>query len=330
LSSRTGFLLVNLGSPAAPTAAAVRRFLAQFLADPRVVALPRLLWLPILHGIILRTRPARSAAKYAEIWTDEGSPLTVHTIRQTKLLRGLLGSGGPPVEYAMRYGDPSPASAIERLRAAGCSEVKVLPLYPQYSESTTASVEDSVKAALADSPAQSKAPLKVAIVRDFHDHPAYVRALASIVRKHRESQGRGNVLVMSFHGLPQRAVDRGDPYQRQCETSARLLAEELGLDSGEFRVCYQSRFGAAKWIGPYTEPTLISLAQSGVGEVDVVFPGFSSDCLETLEEIGIGAKQTFLAAGGRELRLIPCLNESPDWIAALPEIIEERSRPAGP
>jgi ferrochelatase len=278
----------------------VRRYLAEFLSDPRVVELPRLVWLPILHGIVLRARPAKSVEKYRLVWTDEGSPLAFHTARQAALLRKFLKD--VPVEYAMRYGEPGIKSTLEKMQ-----KPVVVPLYPQYSNSTTGSVLDVLHK-------------DVAVVRDFHDHPAYIDALAAGVAKHWAENGRGERLIMSFHGLPQRAVDRGDPYEKQCRNTARLLAEKLGLPSGEFAVTFQSRFGAAKWLQPYTQPTLVELARTGTGRVDVVCPGFVSDCLETLEEIGITAKAAFMAAGGRELRLLPCLNESPEWIAALARI----------
>jgi ferrochelatase len=295
-----GILLVNLGTPDAPTPEAVRRYLAEFLADPRVVELPRWLWLPILHGIVLRTRPEKSAKKYAQIWTPEGSPLAVHTRRQAELLQQRLGT---PVRWGMRYGNP-PLSADADL---------VIPLYPQYSGSATGSVLDAI--------GNSKA------VRDFHDHPAYIEALAAVTERHWVAHGRGDKLVMSFHGLPQRAVDRGDPYQKQCLRTAELLARRLKTD---YLVTFQSRFGAARWLQPYTEPTLIELATGGVKRVDVVCPGFVSDCLETLEEIGIGARHAFLAAGGAELGLVPCLNEAPEWIDALAAISAAASSASPP
>jgi len=273
----------------------VRAYLAEFLSDPMVVALPRLVWLPILHGIVLRTRPAKSAAKYRLIWTPEGSPLAVHTARQA---HALAGKTGWTVEYAMRYGKPSIASRWT-------DGALVLPLYPQYSDSTTGSV-------LAQLPPTAR------VVREFHAHPAYISALASSIRNFWQQHGRAERLVMSFHGLPQRAVDLGDPYQKQCVETARLLAEALG--TADYLVTFQSRFGAAKWLRPYTEPTLVELARSGTHEVDVVCPGFVCDCLETLEEINIAARGAFLAAGGTVFRYIPCLNESPEWIAALAEI----------
>jgi ferrochelatase len=278
----------------------VRRYLAEFLSDPRVVELPRLIWLPVLYGLVLRTRPAKSAHKYRLVWTAEGSPLAVHTARQAALLRTLLK--GVQVEWAMRYGEPRISSVLEKMQ-----EPVVVPLYPQYSSSTTGSVLDMLRK-------------DVPVVRDFHDHPAYIDALAAGVAKHWAENGRGEKLVMSFHGLPQRSVDRGDPYARHCLNTARLLAEKLALPGSEFAVTFQSRFGAAKWLRPYTQPTLEELARSGVGRVDVICPGFVSDCLETLEEIGITAKAAFMAAGGREFHLIPCLNESPEWIAALARI----------
>lgn len=274
----------------------MRRYLAEFLSDPRVVKLPRWLWLPILHGAVLRTRPAKSAEKYAQIWMPEGSPLAVHTKRQAELLREKTGL---PVEYAMRYGEPSIGAALERLQ-----DPLVIPLYPQYSESTTASVADAL-------------PRGVAMVEDFHDHPAYIAALAANLRRHWQEHGRGPLLVMSFHGLPKRDAFR---YETQCHATAELLATELRLEPQQWRVTFQSRFGHAEWLQPYTEPTLKALAKAGLQRVDVVCPGFVCDCLETLEEIGIAARRAFLAAGGREFYLASCLNESSEWIEALAEL----------
>ena len=282
----------------------MRTYLAEFLADPRVVRLPRFIWLPILHGIVLRTRPAKSAEKYAAIWSTEGSPLAVHTRRQAELLQS--SSSGLRVEHAMRYGTPDIAGALERLQ--GC-DVTVLPLYPQYSESTTESVAD-------------KLPAGTRMIRGFHDHPAYIAALAANVRRHWERSGRGETLVMSFHGLPARGAR---PYERECRATGMLLAAALGLKDAQWQVTFQSRFGYAKWLQPYTEATLVGLARRGASRVDVVCPGFVSDCLETLEEIGIVARRRFLEGGGRELHLVPCLNESPAWIGALALIV--RSAP---
>lgn len=276
----------------------MRRYLAEFLSDPRVVKLPRWLWLPILHGIVLRLRPERSAEKYAQVWTPEGSPLAVCTARQAALLAQRTGIA---VQYAMRYGEPSIASALERL---GSREVVVVPLYPQYAESTTASVADKV-------------PPRLRMVQDFHDHPAYIAALAALVERHWARHGRGSMLLMSFHGLPKRGAGG---YERQCRTTGRLLAEALRMDESEWRVTFQSRFGFAEWLQPYTEPTLVEMAKSGRTRLDVVCPGFVCDCLETLEELGITARKAFLDAGGREFHLVACLNDSPQWIAALERI----------
>jgi ferrochelatase len=303
-----GVLLVNLGTPSASTPRAVRSFLAEFLSDPRVVELPRLLWLPILHGFVLTLRPRRSAAKYASIWTAEGSPLAVHTARQTKLLRAALSD--TQIEYAMRYGEPGIAEGLKKLSAR--ANVVVLPLYPQYSRSTTESVRDCL-------------PAGTRMVEHYHHHPAYIDALASLVRRHWDAHGRGTILIMSFHGLPKRTVERGDPYEKQCRETGRLLAAALGLGETDWRLTFQSRFGAAEWLQPYTQPTLVELAQRGVKRVDVVCPGFVSDCLETLEEIGIEARRAFLAWGGEEFRLLPCLNESPEWIEAMASIVREGS-----
>jgi ferrochelatase len=278
----------------------VRAYLAEFLSDPLVVALPRFLWLPILYGIVLRSRPAKSAEKYRMVWTDEGSPLAVHTARQTRLLAAKTGWR---VEYAMRYGAPSVPSVLKHFR----ENPVVVPLYPQYSRSTTETVFRLL-------------PPGTRTVRDFHAHPGYIAALASSIERYWSAQGRGDRLVMSFHGLPQRAVDLGDPYQAQCLATAGLVAGKLGLQDGDYLVTFQSRFGAAKWLQPYTEPTLIELAGAGLSSVDVVCPGFVSDCLETLEEINIGARHAFLAAGGKRFAYIPCLNESPEWIEALAAI----------
>jgi ferrochelatase len=291
-----GVLLVNLGTPSAPTPEAVRSYLAEFLSDPRVVKLPRIIWQPILRGVVLRSRPEQSAEKYAAVWMPEGSPLAVHTRRQAELLRASFPA--LKVQYAMRYGQPGIADALEKLKDC---DLTVLPLYPQYSESTTESVVDVL-------------PQGTRVIRDFHDHAAYIAALAAGVRGYWAKHGRGKILVMSFHGLPRRGAER---YERQCRVSGMLLAAALGLGEAQWKVTFQSRFGYARWLEPYTEPTLIELAKGGTARVDVVCPGFVADCLETLEEIGITARRRFLEAGGRDLHLIPCLNESPAWIGAL-------------
>jgi len=324
--SRIGVLLVNLGTPDAPTAEAVRRYLAEFLSDSRVVEIPPAVWKPILHGVILRVRPAKSARKYAAIWGNDGSPLLIHSMRQRALLVGYLGerlkamglpSDVAPVELAMRYGNPTVAGAMDRLEGAGCDRILVVPLYPQYAASTTASAMDAV---YAYTRGMRRMPALRAI-DCFHDDPGYIRALAQAVNDDWVKNGRPDRLVLSFHGLPRRSLDRGDPYHCHCRKTARLLAAELGLDATQYVVTFQSRFGKAEWLQPYTAEVLVGLAREGVGRVDVFCPGFVSDCLETLEEIGIEGRQAFLAAGGRDFRLIPCLNEHPQWIAALTAIV---------
>ena len=319
-AARTAVLLVNLGTPAEPTPAALRRYLAEFLSDPRVVEIPSLLWWPILHGIILRTRPAKSAAKYASVWMAEGSPLQVWTTRQTGLLDEALRSRGHDllVRSAMRYGEPSVASVLDRLRADGATRVLVLPLYPQYAAATTASVADAV---LQWAAGARRLP-ELRFINEYHDDAGYVRALAERVQEHWAANGRGERLVLSFHGVPHRSLLLGDPYHCQCHKTARLLGRQLGLSGDELLVTFQSRFGKAKWLEPYTEPTLRQLAADGVRRVDLMCPGFAADCLETLEEIDQEARQAFLEAGGERFGYIPCLNDQPAWIEALASVAE--------
>jgi ferrochelatase len=323
--AKLGVLLVNLGTPDAATTAAVRRYLAEFLTDPRVVEIHPLAWRPILHGVVLRTRPARSAAKYASIWHKDGSPLLVHSQRQKVLLAGYLGQrlkkAGLPadlcvVELGMRYGNPSIASALERLRAAHCERILVLPLYPQYASSTTGSALDAIGAHLA----RVRRVPGLRVLDAFHDDPGYIRALARNLNDDWVKNGRPDHLVLSFHGLPKRTLQLGDPYHCHCHATARLLAREAGLEPKQWTLAFQSRFGRAQWLQPYTFDVLRDLAKQGARKVDVYCPGFVADCLETLEEIGLAGKRLFLAAGGGELRVVPCLNEHPAWIAALAEI----------
>lgn len=317
--ARTGLLLVNLGSPDEPSAAATRRYLKEFLSDPRVVEIPRLAWWPILNGIILNTRPAKSAAKYASIWTPEGSPLVAGTARLASLLLGHLGENGVPllVRHAMRYGKPSVASELDALKAEGATRILVLPLYPQYSAATTASVFDAV----AQWAAQTRHVPELRFIHRYHDDDAYVSALAADVRAHWSREGRSRMLVMSFHGLPQRSLMLGDPYHCECHKTARLLADELRLADDEYKVTFQSRFGRARWLEPYTEPTLKELAQSGLERADVICPGFAIDCLETLEEIALECRDAFIGAGGREFQYIPCLNDGPGHVRALMALV---------
>ena len=314
----TAILLCNLGTPDAPTAPALRRYLAQFLSDPRVVEIPRALWLLILHGIILRVRPATSARKYASVWMPEGSPLRVWTERQAKLLGGYLGERGHrvTVRFAMRYGNPSIASELDALKAQGATRVLVLPLYPQYSGPTTASVVDAV----AMWALQARTLPELRFVNHYHDDPGYIDALAQSVTEHWQKNGRPDRLLMSFHGVPERSLHLGDPYHCECLKTARLLGERLGLAAGSYSVTFQSRFGKAKWLQPYTEPTLQQLARDGVKRVDVMCPGFAADCLETLEEIAQEARDAFIAAGGQQFSFIPCLNDRHTWITALSAI----------
>ncbi len=324
-AARAGLLLVNLGSPAAATPAALRTYLAEFLSDPRVVEIPQPWWWLILHGFILRLRPARSAEKYASVWTPGGAPLLVHTRRQAQLLAGLVGErlkrgGFPPGEvvtrFAMRYGEPGIASGIAELRAAGCDRLLIVPLYPQYAASTTGSVSDAVSEALRRHrfvPALRQAA-------PFHDDAGYILALARRVNAFWERHGQPEHLLLSFHGLPKFSLDRGDPYHCHCHKTARLLVRELGLKEGQWTLAFQSRFGRAEWLQPYTTEVLRELGKKRLKRLDVFCPGFVADCLETLEEIALEGRQVFLDAGGGEFQYIPALNDLPEWIAALGEI----------
>ena len=314
-AARTAVILCNLGTPDAPTTAAVRRYLAEFLSDERVVEIPRPLWLLILHGVILRVRPAKSAKKYASIWTPEGSPLKVWTEKQAKLLGGYLGERGHAVtvRYAMRYGSVSIGSVLDELKAQGTTRVLILPAYPQYSATTTASVNDAVH----QWAQRVRTAPELRFVNRYHDDAGYIGALAKRVTDHWQSHGRPDKLVLSFHGVPKRTLTLGDPYHCECLKTARLLGEQLGLPKDDLLVTFQSRLGRAEWLQPYTEPTLVALAKQGVKRVDVLCPGFTSDCLETLEEIDQEAREAFLHAGGSEFHHLPCLNDQHEWIAAL-------------
>ena len=308
--SAPALVLVNLGTPAAPTAPAVRRYLAQFLHDHRVVQLTRWLWCPLLHFVILPLRSPKVAHKYALIWMQEGSPLAVHTAALADAVAGRLPDRR--VAHAMRYGEPSVASVLEQLRAEGVQRVRVLPLYPQYSTTTTASVADAVAAAAEG--------LQVELLHDYHVDAGWAAAVAGSIRAHWDAHGRGERLLLSFHGIPRRLVDAGDPYADQCEASARAIAEALGIAREELMLTFQSRFGRERWLEPYTQPTLEALAREGVRRVDVACPGFAVDCLETLEEISVENDAAFRAAGGEALRYIPCLNAGDahaDALAAL-------------
>ena len=317
--SKTAVLLVNLGTPDAPTPQAVRRYLRQFLSDPRVIEIPRAVWIPLLHGIVLNARPKQSARRYARIWTTDGSPLQVHTERHARMLAEYLRlqiDSPHVVDYAMRYGEPSIPHTLARLRSEGCERILVLPLYPQYAASTTASTFDEVAGYLR----KVRNTPEIRLVKHFNDHPAYIGALAALVREHWREWGNPDRLIMSFHGLPQFSLTRGDPYHCECQKTARLLAEELRLGDSQWQITFQSRLGRLEWLKPYTASTLAELGGKGVRRVDLICPGFVSDCLETLEEIGIEGREIFLGAGGKEFHLLPCLNESGDWIRALAAI----------
>lgn len=325
---KTAVVLINLGTPDAPTKSALRRYLKEFLWDRRVVEVPRMIWWLILHLIILPFRSAKSAAKYASIWEKDGSPLKLHTQKQAVLLQGYLGERGHDVHasYAMRYagvganaGADAIPNVLNKLKQEGYQRLLIVPAYPQYSGSTTASNMDAVFRHY-----QSVRNLpELRFVRSYHDHPAYIQALKSSVLHYWEQQGRGERLVMSFHGLPKAFLLRGDPYFCECHKTARLLAEQLGLSKEQYMVTFQSRLGRAEWLQPYTAPTVQALAKQGTKRIDVICPGFIADCLETLEEIAMEVRAEFLQAGGKEFHYIPCLNESPDWLRALAEISEQ-------
>jgi ferrochelatase len=318
----TGVLYCNLGTPDAPTAPALRRYLAEFLSDQRVVEIPRPIWWLILHGIILRVRPKKSAAKYASIWTAEGSPLKVWTDKQAQLLGQALQARGHHVStrYAMRYGSPSVATQLEAFKAEGITRVLIVPAYPQYSATTTASVFDAVYTWAA----KVRRLPEFRFLNHYHDDAGYIAALAAKVRAHWATHGQPEQLVMSFHGVPQRTLELGDPYHCECYKTARLLGEALGLTKDSYKVTFQSRFGKAKWLQPYTEPTLVAMAEAGVKRVDVMCPGFTGDCLETLEEINDEAREAFMHAGGQTFHYIDCLNDSPAWSSALASICEQQ------
>ena len=318
---RTAVVLVNLGTPEAPTRSALRTYLGEFLWDPRIVEIPRPIWWLILNLFVLNLRPAKSAAKYARIWLPEGSPLKVHTERQADLLQRWLGDTGKPdvaVAWAMRYGQPSIASVLDRLKADGAERVLVIPAYPQYAASSSGSVMDDV----ADWIKRTRNPLEIRFIKHFHDDPAYIASVVATVKEYWAANGRPEKLLLSFHGLPRRSLDLGDPYYCECQKTGRLIAEGLGLNRDQYLITFQSRFGKAEWLQPYTQATLEKLGHEKIRRVDVICPGFVADCLETLEEIALDCKGEFLAAGGSEFHYIPAVNERPDWIAALGGLVD--------
>ena len=318
--AQAGVLLVNLGTPEAPTARALRPYLAEFLGDPRVIEYPRWLWWLILHGIILRIRPARSARAYARVWTPEGSPLRVGSEKLATALQGKLSelAAGPVrVALAMRYGAPSVRTQIEQLQRDGVRRLLVLPLYPQYSGTSTGSVIDAV----ADTFKQLRWPPELRIINDYHDDAGHIEALAQSIERWWAAHGRGDKLLLSFHGIPQRYVAAGDPYLRQCQTTTQLLRERLGLNETQLIMSFQSRVGREPWLQPYTDQTVKRLAREGVKRLDVASPGFAVDCLETLEEIAMQNAEFFTEAGGEALRYIPALNDSDEQVTSLAALV---------
>ena len=329
-NATTAVLLCNLGTPDAPTAAALRTYLKQFLSDPRVVEIPRLVWWFILNLIIVPFRSTKSAKKYASIWTTDGSPLKIWTEKQAALLEGWLGEAGHrvTVRYAMCYttGEvcPSIKTQLDKFKAEGVSRVLILPAYPQYSSTTTAAVFDQVYTWAA----KVRSIPELRFVNRYHDDVGYIAALEKSVRKQWQINGKPNfdqkdMLVMSFHGIPERSLHLGDAYHCECYKTARLLAEALGLNATQYKVTFQSRLGRAKWLQPYTEPTVIAMAKSGVKRIDVICPGFNCDGLETLEEINMEVRHAFTAAGGQTFNYIPCLNDDNAWLSALSSITQK-------
>ncbi len=319
-----GVLLVNLGTPDAPTPGAVRRYLAQFLWDPRIVEKPRWLWWLILHGVILRIRPARSAEAYRKIWTDEGSPLLVHSRGLAGKLRTTLATrlaGDVHVALGMSYGNPSIDAALDELHAAGARRIVVLPLYPQYSGTTTGSVFDAVTASLS----RRRWVPELRFINHYHDLPAYIEAVAAKIRDHRSANGAGQKLLFSFHGVPKQTLLDGDPYHCHCRKTARLVAAAAGLGDDDWLVTFQSRVGRDEWLRPYTDETVRELGRQGVESLDVVCPGFAADCLETLEEIVMQNREFFEEAGGRRLAYVPALNADDAHVDALAGLVERHA-----
>ncbi|RTZ42351.1 ferrochelatase [Candidimonas sp. SYP-B2681] len=317
-----GVLLINLGTPDHPDAKSIRRYLGEFLSDPRVIEIPQWIWQVILRGFILTRRPQALAPRYKEIWLEDGSPLLVWSQAQAEGIQQRLAASGVPVfvELGMRYGNPSVASAIDKLRNAGCERILVVPMYPQYAASTTATAVDCVAAHVGKMRDQPE----LRFVKRYHTDPGYIGALAAQVHQYWGRHGTPQRLLLSFHGLPRRTVEQGDPYHRDCMETAILLKERLGPDASRVHVSFQSRFGAEKWLEPYTEPTLREWARQGVTRVDVMCPGFLADCLETREEIQMQCRDAFLEEGGQQFRYLPCLNDDPAWIAGFTDLVKKQ------
>ncbi len=319
---KIGVLITNLGTPEAPTTKALRTYLAEFLSDPRVVEVPKLVWMCILHGIILRIRPSRSAAAYKTVWTDEGSPLMVHTQNQANALKKTLGDiygENIHVDFSMRYGEPSTTKRIEEFQQAGVNKLLVLPLYPQYSAATNGSTFDAV----AHDFTKRRWLPDLRFISHYHDYEPYIDAVANSIREYREANGSADKLLFSYHGVPLRYLKNGDPYHCECYKTSRLVAEKLGLSKEDYMVTFQSRFGREEWLQPYTDATLKSLPNQGVKSVQIVCPGFSADCLETIEEIGEENREYFIEAGGEHYNYIPALNDSKNHIEVLTQLIQE-------
>lgn len=323
--STTGVLMVNLGTPDAPDRSSVRRYLKEFLWDHRVVEVPRLAWWFVLNFVILNTRPSRSAKAYAKVWTEQGSPLLDISIKQAKALeKALAADGGAPYKVAlgMRYGNPSIKDAMKELRNAGVTRVLVLPMYPQYSATTTASIFDAVTAELRN----WRWIPELRFINHYHDNPDYIEALAKSVRQHQAAKGTAEKLVLSFHGIPQEYFEKGDPYFCECQKTGRLLAESLGLSNEQWQLTFQSRLGPKQWLQPYTDKTLEQLGEQGTKSVQVICPGFSADCLETLEEIAMENCDIFKEAGGESYEYIPCLNDNPEHIELLSKLVRQHTQ----
>lgn len=319
---KTGVLLVNLGTPDAPTGRALRPYLKQFLMDRRVVEIPRFIWWWILNCIILVVRPKKSAEKYAQVWTEEGSPLLVHAQKQTKLFEGYLSQKVKSpfaVALGMSYGNPSMENAIKQLKAQHCNKILVFPLYPQYAASSTAAGFDAIWKVLL----KMRNVPAIRTIKHYHDHPAYINAIAESIGEHWRLNGKPDQLVMSFHGVPKFHLMKGDAYHCECHKTARLVAEKLGLEKSAYQVAFQSRFGKQEWLKPYLASTLETLGKAQTKRIDVICPGFSSDCLETLEEIAMESKDIFQSNGGGEYHYIPALNENNTWIHAMTDIALE-------
>lgn len=317
---KVGVLLLNLGTPDAPTASAVRRYLAEFLSDPRVVEIPKLLWMLILHGIVLRVRPAKSAALYQKVWTEAGSPLMDISLRQTAKLSDKLTADGYPVSVhlAMRYGNPSVANTLQDMHKQGIDKIVVLPLYPQYAAPTTGSAFDAIAKELC----QWRYLPSLHFINTYHDNPEFIAALVNSIRADFDKHGKPQKLVLSYHGMPERNLHLGDPYYCFCMKTTSLVAEQLGLAKDEFAITFQSRFGKAKWLQPYTDATMAALPSQGVRDVAIVCPAFSADCLETLEEIVGENGHIFTHAGGEKFRYIPALNDNDDHISMMASLVK--------